>query len=1195
MTPLGRESFDPAVPAQLVMTPVHVYARLWQTEIPQLEGFLSQYEPLSSQELAAMIRVDLRERYRRNERVDVRHYFERFPALTADPEAAVDVIYAEYLARERLGEHPDLAEYEQRFPQWATVLAEQVRLHKAFDEQSASALENVPAEEIQADVPICENRQIAGPLDADYEILEEIGRGGMGVVYKARQPKLNRLVALKMVRSADLGNESLLKRFRAEAEVIASLHHPGIVQVYDFGQHEGGPYLALELVGGGTLADRLDGTPWNPRCAASMVEQLAQAVFFAHERGVVHRDLKPNNLLIGAGGDPPSLKIADFGLAKVFRDQPSGSTHSGTLLGTPSYMAPEQASGRLSEVGPAADIYALGAILYELLSGRPPFRGESAIDTLRQVLLAEPAPLMRLSPGLPRDLVTICTKCLDRTPSKRYATARELAADLRRFLDDQPIHARRRSTWEHSWRWCRRNPALAASLGSVVVLLLAVSAVSMWYSRRLSRQLDTIQRVERAERAAHHEARLRLWDSYLAEIAARNSSRQLGQRFDALARISRAKEVLALIGETEERKLQLRNVAITSLSLPDLRRVRTLWQGENAVLNGASSLAADRYAVNLSSQQLVVGQASDGKVLAQIQHGMPRAWTVLSADGRFVALTNENQTTVWKVNETSLELAWLDARVGWLTFVPGEDRAVVARRGSGIAIVEASTGKSIHAQRDIEAIAPATFHAPSRRFALCTTTDVRILSLDDGRVLDSVPRAAGTPRVAWHPSGDYLAVWVSPQPINLWDLKAHKSVGEMPNLGFPQLLQFSADGNRLVSSSLWDAKLILWDVGTAQKELELQGFNNPVADESADGQSCILTSDGNTAELWEVAFGTECRYLPRSCSPPLGWSIGMAISPDSRLLAISTEHGVELWDLDLGKRLIAQQGAMTLAEFDQSGNLIVASRAGIHHWPRNELESHAPPGQTQVKTFEYGPPERISSIGLSTSLASGQPNHAVVFEESGVWYAQPRAPNAARVRLNPSGDPRKSAVSADGRWAAIANWERTGASVWEAATGRHIVDLPIGRYGMLEFSRDGRWLATTPGGVQLWNTADWSLAHELHANGSTPNGLGIAFSPDSHVLAIGQPNGELRLTDPRSGKDWARLVHPKPGTASLVAIAPNNRRLVVVSSYDNLYSRVWNLVELRRSLEELDLDWPADVMPPSPTNIGPVEVKLIQN
>jgi serine/threonine-protein kinase len=264
----------------------------------------------------------------------------------------------------------------------------------------------------------------AGPVAVPgYELLGELGRGGMGVVYRARQVGLNRLVALKMVLAGGHASAADLARFRTEAEAIARLQHPNIVQVHEVGAHNGLPYFSLEFCTGGSLDRQLDGTPWEPTKAAALVETLARAVQAAHARQIVHRDLKPGNVLLAADGTP---KVTDFGLAKRL-DSGAGQTASGAILGTPSYMAPEQAGGDTKAIGPAADIYALGAILYELLTGRPPFKAATPLDTVLQVVNDDPVPPTRLNPQTPRDLETIALKSLAKDPAKRYASAAALA------------------------------------------------------------------------------------------------------------------------------------------------------------------------------------------------------------------------------------------------------------------------------------------------------------------------------------------------------------------------------------------------------------------------------------------------------------------------------------------------------------------------------------------------------------------------------------------------------------------------------------------------------------------------------------------------------------------------------------------------------------------------------------------------
>jgi serine/threonine protein kinase/Tfp pilus assembly protein PilF len=324
-----------------------------------------------------------------------------------------------------------------------------------------------------------------------YEILGELGRGAMGVVYKALQVRLNRQVAIKMILAGDHADPDTHVRFLAEAETIARLQHPHIVQIYAIGDCDGRPYFELEFVEGGSLGARLDGTPWPPRSAARLLECLARAAAEAHRLGIVHRDLKPGNILMTADGEP---KISDFGLAKTLEED-SGLTRTESILGSPSYMAPEQADGRAKDVGPSADIYALGANLYELLTGRPPFVAPTILATLDLVKNTEPVPPRRLQPTLPRDLETICLKCLEKEPKGRYESAAALADDLAAFLADEPIQARRSPPWERALKWARRRPSSAAMfmVSTLSVLVTAGGLQERWAT--VSRQTEAARRA----------------------------------------------------------------------------------------------------------------------------------------------------------------------------------------------------------------------------------------------------------------------------------------------------------------------------------------------------------------------------------------------------------------------------------------------------------------------------------------------------------------------------------------------------------------------------------------------------------------------------------------------------------------------------------------------------------------------------
>ena len=349
-----------------------------------------------------------------------------------------------------------------------------------------------------------------------YEVEAVLGRGGMGIVYKARHMRLNRPVALKMLLTGAYASPEERERFLREAKAVAGLRHANIVQVYDLGDHDGRTYFTMEVIEGGNLAGKLAGEPQAAPRAAELVTALARAVQFAHASGIIHRDLKPANVLLLADGTP---KISDFGLARRLEAGGSGFTLSGAPLGTPSYMAPEQALGKTRAIGPAADIYALGAILYEVLTGRPPFRAETAVETMRQVIAEEPAPPSRLNAKVPRDLETICLKCLAKNSARRYANAQALADDLHRFLDGKPVLARPVGALERTVKWARRRPGLATLFVSLFVLLTAAAGAGIWIqSVKVERQGRARQAVETAIQGAYNSGRVERWKEALRTL-----------------------------------------------------------------------------------------------------------------------------------------------------------------------------------------------------------------------------------------------------------------------------------------------------------------------------------------------------------------------------------------------------------------------------------------------------------------------------------------------------------------------------------------------------------------------------------------------------------------------------------------------------------------------------------------------------
>ncbi len=439
------------------------------------------------------------------------------------------------------GRQPSIEELCADHPEWAGELREQIAALEAMEAVLGIGPNTETDPQAAAPEPAGNGSPSPGELPG-YEILGVLNRGGMGIVYKARQRSLNRLVAVKMILSGPHAPPEQLARFRAEAEAVARLRHPNVVQIYEVGEHAGQPYFSMEFVEGGSLEQQLTRAVLPARQAAQLIESLAHAVHAAHQFGIIHRDLKPANILLQRGEGrgaraegqdlssraprpsplAPLPKITDFGLAKRL-DQPAGTTRAGAVMGTPSYMAPEQADGKSEAIGPAVDIYALGAILYEALTGRPPFQGETTFDTLEQVRLREPVPPSRLQPRIPRDLETICLKCLEKDPRRRYATAAALADDLRRFLAGEPILARPSSLWSHGVKWAKRKPALAALLGVSALAAVSLLGSWAWFTVELSRQM---QRAQQGEQHAREQEALARASQQLAEQQQSEAHRQ---------------------------------------------------------------------------------------------------------------------------------------------------------------------------------------------------------------------------------------------------------------------------------------------------------------------------------------------------------------------------------------------------------------------------------------------------------------------------------------------------------------------------------------------------------------------------------------------------------------------------------------------------------------------------------------------
>jgi eukaryotic-like serine/threonine-protein kinase len=993
----------------------------------------------------------------------------------------------------------------------------------------------------------------------DYEILHEIARGGMGVVYRARQRSLGRIVALKMILGGRLAGEADVARFRAEARAAAALQHPHIVAIHEVGEAHGQHFFSMEYVPGRSLAEALREGPLPAARAARLVQAIAGAVHYAHERGILHRDLKPANVLLDEQGQP---RVTDFGLAKQFSTSQPGAqltelTLTGQVLGSPNFMPPEQAAGKHRELTPAADIYSLGALLYHCLTGRPPFLADSVPETLRLAAETEPVAPRLLNPSLPRDLETICLKCLSKEPSRRYHTAQALADELGRFLRDEPIRARPTGRMEQFGRWCRRHPALASVSALATLLVLAVAVISITAAVRLER--------------ANKEGQEKLWQSYLAQARALRWSGKPRRRFDSLDAIQQAAAIRP--------SMELRNEAIAAMALPDVRVIKRI-----------ESEDFEFYYQQAPDGRLHFRRTADDRTFFSWQPP-PGRWNRLNAawsqGSQYCAIAlmdgNAFHFEVLDLHKRASVFSRPDFALRGMDFTRDASRMVLTGRTNGAGPVHFEVldlpGFALRRKATLDVLPSSVSFDPTGRWLAMSSTQARKIQIIDaltGETRREFTTAKNAYDISWSLDGRRLAVGGGDGLAYVWETEGVPGPPRKFHHGDVVVdVSFDPAGEWLVSGG-WDGQIRIWSLATGR-----QVYHEPtwLAPEFSSRRRVLAYApSARTQVLGEFDSAEEYRELPFLADQLNGRH--PSFSADGRILSAPDPAGVRLWDSATGRELARLEGIIADATlFSPAGDWLAArSAAQLLFWRMEQVESSG--------ALRLTPWHRIRLHKGSDSLVSDNAGRLLSLVDNGlvkVFDVLTGSNVLDRSRLRVSTESwYRSTLSPDGRWCLAGVWSGQKTFAWEIGATSPGRALPLPPGSGLNFIKDGRVLVTGSDTEYAgWNGADFSRRWQFDRPPTGNAHPRLSIAADGRLAAGTFSKSSVRLFDPGDGRALATMEAPGEPVVHSVALAPMGDRLAVCST-DGL--AVWDLRAIRGKLAAMNLDWEAPPLPPPPSN-----------